>query len=81
MPKVKTVLNEKNFANIMQILYETGGILLAELCARLDRPHGNVYRDMQNLTLEGFVKKETVKHRNYYALSEIGQKYCESHLR
>ena len=79
-PKGKTVLNEKNFTNIMQVLYESGDMPLAELCARLDRPHGNVYRDMQNLTLEGFVKKETVKHRNYYALSEMGQKYCESHL-
>lgn len=78
-PKGKTVLNEKNFANIMQVLYETGDMPLAELCARLDRPHGNVYRDMQNLTLEGFVKKETVKHRNYYALSEMGREYYESH--
>lgn len=72
-----TVLNEKNFARIMQVLYEAGDIPLSDLCTRLERPHGNVYRDMQNLTLEGFVKKETVKHCNYYALSEMGREYCE----
>ena len=54
--KPVTVLNEKNFAGIMQALYETGDIPLSDLCARLDRPHGNLYRDMQNLTLEGFVR-------------------------
>lgn len=72
-----TVVNERNFANIMRVLYETGNIPLSDLCARLDRPHGNVYRDMQNLILEGFVKKETVKHCNYYALSDTGREYYE----
>lgn len=71
-----TVLSEKNFAAIMQVLYETGDILLSDLCVRLNRPHGNVYRDMRNLTQEGFVKKETVKHCNYYTLSEMGKEYC-----
>ena len=80
-PVPVTVLNERNFTNIMQILYETGDIPLSDLCTRLDRPHGNVYRDMQNLTLEGFVKKETVKHCNYYALSDKGRAYCERWFR
>ncbi len=75
--KPVTVVNERNFANIMRVLYETGDIPLSGLCARLDRPHGNMYRDMQNLILEGFVKKETVKHCNYYALSDQGRQYCE----
>ncbi len=79
--KPVTVLNEKNFTNIMQVLYETGDIPLSDLCTRLDRPHGNVYRDMQNLTMEGFVKKETVKHCNYYALSDKGKEYCEKCFR
>lgn len=76
--KPLTVLNEKNFTSIMQILYEAGDVPLSDLCSRLDRPHGNVYRDMQNLTMEGFVKKETVRHCNYYALSDKGREYCET---
>ncbi len=75
--KPETVLNERNFSGIMRILYEAGDIQLSDLCTRLDRPHGNVYRDMQNLTVEGFVKKETVRHCNYYALSDKGKEYCE----
>lgn len=78
--KPLTVLNEKNFANIMQILYQGGDTPLSDLCSRLDRPHGNVYRDMKNLTLEGFVKMETVRHCNYYALSDKGREYCEKYL-
>ncbi len=76
----ETVLNEKNFSSIMRVLYETGDIPLSDLCARLNRPHGNMYRDMQNLTLEGFVKKETVKHCNFYALSDKGRRYCEQYF-
>lgn len=79
--KPATVLNERNFSNIMQVLFETGDIPLSDLCTRLDRPHGNVYRDMQNLTIEGFVRKETVRHCNYYALSERGREYCEQCFR
>lgn len=75
--KPVTVVNERNFANILRVLYEAGNIPLSDLCARLDRPHGNVYRDMQNLILEGFVRKETVKHCNYYTLSDKGREYCE----
>ena len=78
--KPLTVLNEKNFTNIMQILYQRGNTPLSDLCSRLDRPHGNVYRDMKNLTLEGFVKKETVRHCNYYTLSDKGREYCEKHF-
>ena len=79
--KPVTVLNERNFTNIMQLLYEAGDIPLSDLCTRLERPHGNVYRDMQNLTMEGFVKEETVKHCNYYALSDKGKEYCEKCFR
>ena len=75
--KPVTVVNARNFANIMRVLNETGYIPLSGLCARLDRPHGNVYRDMQNLILEGFVTKKTVKHCNYYALSDKGKEYYE----
>jgi len=75
--KPLTVLNGKHFDSIMQLLYQRGDIPLSDLCSRLDRPHGNVYRDMKNLTMEGFVKKETVKHCNYYTLSDKGKKYCE----
>ena len=76
--KPLTVLNEKNFTNIMQILYKRGELPLSDLCSRLERPHGNVYRDMKNLTLEGFVKKETIRHCNYYTLSAKGVEYCEA---
>lgn len=76
-----TVLSRKNFSTIMKILYEAGDISLSDLCTRLDRPHGNVYRDMQNLTLEGFVNKETVKHCNFYTLSDAGIEYCKKHFR
>lgn len=76
--KPVTVLNKRNFSTIMQILYETGDIPLTDLCTRLERPHGNVYRDMRNLTIEGFVKKETVRHCNYYMLSDKGKEYCEA---
>lgn len=75
--KPVTVLNQRNFSTIMQILYEAGDIPLTDLCTRLDRPHGNVYRDMRNLTIEGFVRKETVRHCNYYMLSDKGKEYCE----
>ena len=64
----------------MQILYQRGELPLSDLCSRLDRPHGNVYRDMKNLTLEGFVRKETVRHCNYYTLSARGVEYCEKHF-
>lgn len=76
--KPVTVLNEKNFATIMQVLYETGGIPLTDLCERLDRTHGNVYRDMRNLTSEGFVMKEMIEHCNIYTLSDKGLEYCEA---
>lgn len=72
-PKPATVLNEDHFQNIIRLLYQTGDISLSELCTRLNRSHGNVYRDMQNLILEGFVKKKMVKHCNYYTLSDQGR--------
>ena len=47
-PKGKTVLNEKNFTNIMQVLYESGDMPLAELCARLDRQASQLLRIVRN---------------------------------
>ena len=76
--KPVTVLNERNFSTIMRVLYETGGLPLTDLCARLERTHGNVYRDMRNLTYEGFVEKVSVRHCNFYSLSELGRDFCEA---
>ncbi len=74
--KTGTVLNDVNFVDIMRVLYEAGEVTTMDLCARLDRPRGNVYRDMQNLTMEGFVEKEIVRHCCFYTLSEKGKSYC-----